>query len=180
MKKLSISAAIVALAAAALAPVSANAFDGTITFNGSLSAQTCTINGNGTSAKNFAVTLPTVSTGSLAAVNATAGRTPFNIALSGCTPGTGNVSVYFEPGNTDTSNGNLLVNAGGAGNVEIQLLNNDASPIKAGFAQASQNSQAVGLAAGAATLNYFAQYFATAATTPGPAVSQVNYTIAYP
>jgi major type 1 subunit fimbrin (pilin) len=168
------------LAAAAIAPMSAFAYDGTITFNGSLSAQTCTINGNGTSAKNFTVGLPTISTGALKAANDTAGRTPFSVALTGCTPTTGNVAVYFEPGNTDTSNGNLLVNAGGANNVEIQLLNNDATPIKAGFAKDSQNSQAVALNNGAATLSYFAQYFATGATTPGAANSQVNYTISYP
>ncbi|MFC0398161.1 fimbrial protein [Paraburkholderia rhizosphaerae] len=181
MKKSFLSiAAIGALAATALAPMSANAYDGTITFNGSLSAQTCTINGNGTSAKNFTVSLPTVSTSSLGSASSTAGRTPFNISLSSCTPGTGNVATYFEPGNTDTSNGNLLVNSGGAGNVEIQLLNNDGSAIKAGFAKDSQNSKAVALDSGAATLSYFAQYFATGATTPGAAVSQVNYTITYP
>ncbi len=181
MKKSFISAAAVAsLAAAALVPAAANAYDGTITFNGKLSAQTCTIDGNGSNAKNFAVSLPTVSTGTLATASATAGRTPFNIALSACSPTTGNVSVYFEPGNTDTSNGNLLVNTGGATNVEIQLLNSDATPIKAGFDQASQNSKAVALTSGAATLGYFAQYFATGVTTAGAAISQVNYTIAYP
>jgi major type 1 subunit fimbrin (pilin) len=117
----------------------------------------------------------------LPTASATAGRTPFNIALSACTPSTGNVSTYFEPGSTtDGSTGNLVVATGGATNVQIQLLNQDATPIKAGFAQASQNSQTTALNTGAATLNYFAQYFATGATTAGAANSSVNYTISYP
>ncbi|PRE84487.1 fimbrial protein, partial [Burkholderia gladioli] len=58
------------------------AADGTITFMGNVTAQTCTINGNGSGSKNFTVTLPTVSASSLATAGATAGATPFNIALT--------------------------------------------------------------------------------------------------
>lgn len=166
--------------------------DGTITFNGAVSAQTCTINGNGTGAKNFTVTLPTVSSSTLATSGQTAGRTSFSIALTNCTPATGNVHTYFEPGTTtDIQTGNLILdssntsNAAGtvpknvATNVEISLLNSDTSPIKAGAADASQNSKPVPITGGSATLNYYAQYIATGAATAGTANSSVMYTISY-
>ncbi|MBY8610509.1 type 1 fimbrial protein [Burkholderia arboris] len=163
------------------------AADGTITFSGNVTAQTCTINGNGSGAKNFTVTLPTVSAGSLATSGATVGTTPFSIALTGCTPTTGagavkSVHAYFETGPTiDSTTGNLILATGGATNVEIQLLNGaDQSAIKLGQVDASQNSKAVNVsAAGAATLQFYAQYYATGAATAGAANSSVMYTIAY-
>ncbi|WP_316156560.1 fimbrial protein [Cupriavidus sp. BIC8F] len=156
--------------------------DGQITFNGQITAQTCTINGNGTGSKNFAVTLPTVSASTLAQAGDTAGQTPFYIALTNCTPNTGNVHTYFEAGpTTDTTTGNLIVDAGGATNVQIRLLNGgtDNSPIKAGFTDAAQNSGVVAINSGSATLPYYAQYYATGAATAGAANSTVMYSIAY-
>ncbi len=63
--------------------------------------------------------------------------------------------------------------------MQIGLLNSDFSPIKAGFADASQNSKVVTIASGSATLPYYAQYVATGAATAGAANSSVMYTIAY-
>ena len=138
--------ATAAIAAAAAMPAVSQAADGTITFTGQITSQTCTISGNG-GGKNFTVTLPTVSTSALATAGTTAGRTPFNIALSNCTPNSGNVSTYFEPGATvDTTTGQLINASGTATNVEIGLLNGDSSVITLGAAQASQNSKAVALA----------------------------------
>lgn len=169
-----------AIACAAMASSFAHAADGTITFNGSITAQTCTINGNGTGAKDFTVTLPKVSASTLAGAGKTAGRTAFSIALSGCTPNSGNVHVYFEPGaTTDGATGNLILNSGGASNVQIGLLNADFSPIKAGFADASQNSKNVAIASGTATLPYYAEYVATGTATAGAANSSVMYTLSY-
>jgi major type 1 subunit fimbrin (pilin) len=173
-----ISALIVA--GAAMASQFAAAADGTITFNGNITAQTCTINGNGSGAKDFTVTLPTVSSSSLATAGQTAGRTPFSIALTNCTPATGNVHTYFEPGpTTDTTTGHLILNAGGATNVQIGLQNGDFTDIKAGAADASQNSKAVAITTGSATLPYYAQYVATGAATAGAANSSVMYTLSY-
>jgi major type 1 subunit fimbrin (pilin) len=167
-----------AVAMAAALPMASHAADGTITFTGNVTAQTCTINGG---AKDFSVNLPTVSASSLATAGETAGRTPFSIQLTNCTSGSGNVHTFFESGaTTDLQTGNLIVDAGGASNVQIGLLNGaDASPIKAGFADASQNSASVAISNGAATLPYFAQYVATGAATAGAANSNVMYTIAY-
>lgn len=161
----------------------ASAADGTITFNGSIAAQTCTINGNGSGSNNFNVPLPNVSTSALATAGQAAGSTPFNISLTACTPASGNVHTYFEPGPTvNTATGNLIVAPGGATNVEIRLLNKDAnlSPVKLGAADASQNSKSVAIsAAGTAMLEYYAEYYATGAATAGAATSSVMYSLVY-
>jgi major type 1 subunit fimbrin (pilin) len=167
-----------ALSLAALAPAISQAADGTITFQGNITAQTCKISGNG-GGKDFTVTLPTVSTSSLTAAGATAGRTPFRIALTECS-GSGNVATYFEPGPTiDTTTGQLKSN-GTATNVQVGLLNNDFSKIMLGAAQSSQNSKPIAIASGAANLDYVAQYVATGAATAGAVNSSVMYTIIYP
>lgn len=167
------------LTAAATTSQFAAAADGVITFTGNVTAQTCTINGSA-AARNFTVALPKVSKASLGANGATAGRTPFAITLSACDPATGTVHAFFEAGPTvDAASGRLNLVGGGAGNVQIELLNSDMSPIKAGFADASQNSKAVTLATGAGTLSYYAQYVATGVATAGAANSNVTYTIAY-
>ncbi|MDM0031934.1 fimbrial protein [Variovorax sp. J22P271] len=154
--------------------------DGTITFKGNITAQTCTINGNGSGAKDFTVTLPTVAVTTLSTAGQTAGRTPFTIALTNCTPDSGNARAYFEPGvTTDGVTGNLKLDAGGATNVQIGLLNGDLTEIKAGFAEASQNSKSAPISAGSATLPYFAQYVSTGTATAGAADSSVMYTIVY-
>ncbi|CAB3754427.1 fimbrial protein [Burkholderia sp. MSh2] len=169
------------LVAAATVSSIASAADGTITFNGSVTAQTCTINGNGSGSNNFSVTLLPVSTSALATAGQYAGRQGFSIALTACTPASGNVHTYFEPGPTvDSATGNLIVATGGATNVEIGLLNSDYSRIQLGAPDASQNSKSAAIsAAGAATLNYYAQYVATGAATAGAATSSVMYSLIY-
>lgn len=162
--------------------------DGTITFTGHISSQTCTINGGGSSSKNFTVGLPGVSASQLAAAGATAGRTGFSIALTNCTPATGNVHTFFESGPTvDPSTGNLVLIKGGepdasdvAANVQISLLNSDQTKIQLGAPDASQNSKAVPIdKSGAATLSYFAEYVATGAASGGSANSSVMYSLIY-
>jgi major type 1 subunit fimbrin (pilin) len=180
--KLSVISTLVA-AVLGLAAAGAHASDGTITFNGALTATTCTINGNGTNAKDFTVTLPTVSTSNLTAAGQTAGSTGFNIALTACSPvtATSKAAVFYEAGaTTDLSdNGLLRVDTGGAQNVKLQLLNADGSAIKAGFSRDLQNSKPADLSSGAATLYYMVQYYAKGATTAGAANSSVVYSIDY-
>ncbi|MCA8435268.1 fimbrial protein [Burkholderia seminalis] len=169
------------LATAGLVVASHGAFaaDGTITFNGQITAQTCTINGNGTGSSNFTVTLPTVSTSSLSSAGKTAGRTPFEISLTNCTPNSGNVHVYFEPGpTTDLSTGYL--SGTGVTNLELGLLNGDFSQINAGYADANQNSKAVAINSGSANLQYYVQYVAVnGASGTGNVTTSVMYTLAY-
>lgn len=166
----------------AAAPVAVQAADGTINFTGKITDKTCTI--STPSGKDVAVNLPPVSKNTLAVAGNTAGRTPFAINLTKCAAG--NVATYFEPGATvDFSTGRLInqAAANAAGNVQLQLLgaNNQFLPIKAaGVSLAQDNSQWVTVAAdGSANLNYAAEYYATAATTPGEVTSSVKYTIIY-
>ncbi|MDO1528616.1 fimbrial protein [Fulvimonas sp. R45] len=186
--KISILASTLVVATAALlaSPMAARAADGTITFNGDITGQTCDINGNGTGGKDFTVTLPTVSKSTLASAGSWAGRTPFTIGLSNCSPANGNVSTYFEPGTSvDLATGQLIVDSGAnaATNVELALLNGDTSQIHVGATTAgadSSGSESVALSSGAATLNYYVQYVAyNGAATEGSVASRVNYTLVY-
>ena len=67
--------------------------------------------------------------------------------------------------------------------VQLQLLgdNNQFLPVvTAGAGSAQANSQWVTVAAdGSADLNYFVEYYATGAATPGEVTSSVKYTIIY-
>ena len=171
--------AAVVLATASFSSVAA---DGTITFNGKVTDKTCTISTPG--GKDFTVSLPAVSKNTLAVAGAVAGRTQFAINLSKCSAG--NVATYFEPGSTvDFNTGRLLnqaaASANAASNVQLQLLgsNNQVLPIKAaGLAQTNSQWVTVG-ADGSADLSYYAEYYATAAATPGDVTSSVKYTIIY-
>lgn len=180
--KISKLSAVLALAvsAATVSSFSAQAADGTITFNGKVTDQTCTISTPG--GKDFTVTLPTVSSSTLASQSATAGRTPFSINLTQCSEG--QVATYFEPGATVDFNTGRLNNQAqtdAATNVKIQLLgsNNQFLPIL-GSTGEQANSQWVTVANdGVADLNYYAEYYATAAAGAGDVTSNVQYTIIY-
>ncbi|WP_354686457.1 fimbrial protein [Cupriavidus necator] len=177
--KIKLLAALI-VAGTAMSAQFAHATDGLINFKGLITPQTCTINGNGSGSSDFTVTLPTVSVGTLNQAGASAGRTPFKIALTNCTPESGTVHTFFEAGpTTDAATGNLILDAGGASNVQIRLLNDNFTYIKAGFADASQQFKTFSISGGNATLSYYAEYVATAAATPGEANSRVMYTIAY-
>lgn len=160
---------------------SAFAADGTITINGLVTDKTCDI--VTPQGKDFTVTLPTVSRQTLAQAGDVAGRTPFTINLANCSEG--KVATYFEPGATVDFNTGRLNNqdASGAQNVKVQLLgsNNQFLPILAAGANGAQaNSQWVDVAdGGSADLNYYAEYYATNASTAGRVSTSVQYTIIY-
>lgn len=81
--------------------------DNTITFQGEVSDETCSVVINGNQAKPV-VLLPTVSTKDLSEQGKTAGPITFDIGLSGCTGSkdkTTKISTVFV-GNQVTSNGN--------------------------------------------------------------------------
>jgi major type 1 subunit fimbrin (pilin) len=181
MKRSLLSALVASVVGLAAAGAHAQG-DGTITFNGALTATTCTINGNGTSSKDFTVTLPTVSTSTLPAAGEIAGRVSYSVQLTGCTPVTASskASVFYEAGATvDPATGMLRVEAGGAQNVALQLLNDDWSVIKAGYPLETQNSKYANLSTGSATLYYGVQSYALGVTTAGAANSSVVYSIDY-
>ncbi|MCY1236718.1 Major fimbrial subunit SMF-1 [compost metagenome] len=159
----------------ALAPA-VHAADGQIDFSGSVVSSSCTVNGG---APSFTVTLPPVSSKSLSALGKTAGRVPVPITLTGCTPGS-KVRAHFEQGPTVKSKGRLAVDAGGAANVDLQLLNESFGPLLAGAAEGGQNTRFVPVSGtGGAELMYYVEYFATHAATPGAVKSRVMYSISY-
>jgi major type 1 subunit fimbrin (pilin) len=166
------------------------AADGTITFEGSIDASSCTIEATGGGA-SFTVQLPQVGAQALSAAAQTAGDTPFSIRLSGCSDVAGIVWTNFEAGTAvDTATGRLNNTAtiAGADNVQIQLLNaSDGSPIVVGAPPTSQNSHGIALVPdadvateGVATLNYFARYYATGVATAGSVSSIVTYSLILP
>lgn len=173
MNKFSLASA---LAIALFAAPAAQAADGTIEFTGAVTAVTCTINGGNA---DFNVVLPTVSAASLATSGAVAGRTPFKIEVSGCTPDTGKISAFFEADAHVTQDGRLSIDDGGAKNVQVALLNDRHDLIKVGAAAVDQKSQKVDLAGGSAVLNYYAQYEATDAAEAGTVATRVRYTMSY-
>lgn len=159
-----------------MASQQAFAADGQITFTGTIQASTCAING-GTGA-NFTVALPTVSTSTLNAAGAAAGRTPFQILLSGCSATTP-VHAYFEQGANVGTAGRLKTSLT---NLDIRLVNADGlTAIDTSAADGSQSSSSVTTdGTGAATLKYFAEYYANATgIAAGAVTSSVLYTIKY-
>ncbi|MDH1377805.1 type 1 fimbrial protein, partial [Acinetobacter junii] len=97
----------------------------------------------------------------------------------------GKVATYFEPGATVDFNTGRLINqaTAGAQNVDVQLLgsNNQVIPVLAAGASGAQaNSQWVDVVdGGTADLNYYAEYYATGASTAGEVTTNVQYTIIY-
>lgn len=184
MTKTLLSAALIAgLGLAALAPQAAKASDGTITFNGKITSSTCTVGVNGGGASN-GVTLPTVATSALTgAIGKVAAATPFSVKLTACSfSPAGTVGLYFEPGANTQPDGNLK-NTAATNNVEVQLLNASQGVMTLNSAPGSQNGSTAIVAAGdtSATLNYYAQYYASAATvTAGTVTSTVTYSVVYP
>ena len=167
-----------------LASFGAHAADGTITITGSIADTTCSINGvaSGTQA-NLPVTLQPVTSGSLSAAGATAGtsnQADMQLKLTGCGGTATKAIARFENGSTvDPTTGNLI-NSGTATNVQVRLLNAQMAPIN--IATSANNVSGVNsatIAAGAATVGYFAQYYATGKATAGTVNTTVQYSMQY-
>ncbi|CAM2177161.1 Major fimbrial subunit SMF-1 [Paraburkholderia sacchari] len=182
MKKIALPLIVAAMGIAASAAHAAGPANngGVVTINGELTSNTCDVSGNG-QGNNFTVTLPTLSASELSAAGSVAGSTGFNIALTNCTPNTGNVHTFWEYGANTLSDGNLK-NNGKATNVEVQLVdyNSGMKVIDVSKADGSQNSQTVAIASGNANLQYAAQYISpTGSAGPGDVTTNVTYSMVY-
>ena len=167
----------VALAAASLA---AHAVDGTITINGTVANNTCTVTVNGTS-KDLTITLLPIAKTALATANSFAAPQSFSLNIAGCgtTPTT---TPFFEPtsSGTTTITNNRLANTGSASGVEIQILNSSGVQVDLSKAFGSQNVSGVAVVSGTATHNFVARYYSTTGSvTPGTVAAQLAYTIIY-
>ncbi|CAB3695314.1 Major fimbrial subunit SMF-1 [Paraburkholderia graminis C4D1M] len=181
MKKIAFPLIVAAMGLVASAAHAAPASNGgVLTINGQLTANTCTVSGNG-QGTNFTVTLPTLAASALSAAGATAGSTGFNIALTACTPSTGNVHTFWEYGSNTLADGNLL-NNGTATKVEVQLVdyNGTRKVLDVSKADGAQNAQNVAITSGAASLQYAAQYVSPAGgATAGTVTTNVTYSMIY-
>lgn len=146
---------------------SAMAVDGTVEIRGRVVDQTCEVESN---YKNLVVVLDTVGQNKLASKGATAGKKPFHIKLEGCKAAATNATHVYASFNTPSAshihtatgekfNGALVNRAtqGAAGNVAIQLLNNDGSPINLNPLEVTKDAVAAagnGYAADAAEVKF--------------------------
>jgi major type 1 subunit fimbrin (pilin) len=173
--KASVAASIVGVSMFAAA--SAFASSGTIDISGKVEDSVCNIEATGNAVGNTLV-LPTVFKSELASDGATAGATGFQFAMTGC-PTTGSVSAYFEITNVDSTTGNLVNKAAvPAENVQVQIMNADGEVID--LNTNSYNGVVALDTAGAATIDYSAQYIAKGgAATAGDVETQLVYTVRY-
>lgn len=163
------------LAIAAIAPMAAQASDGTITYAGLLNSNTCTI----VAPASFTTTLPTLSATALGAAATTAGSTPFSVGLTACTAGVTGATMFFESGaNVDVATGRLK-NTGTATNVELQIRNTDGTVVDISKASGAQGALAGVIASNAGTARYAVNYYATGVATTGTVASSVTYSIIY-
>src|SRR6478609_4701536 len=160
-----VAAACIAISAAGSLPGLAS--DGTITFTGSVTENSCTVQVNGAGTGDGAVALPVVDTRALGAALAqknTAAGTFFNISVSACVLNrpdvSGNlptrVAAYFEAGpNVDPST-HALINTG-TSSVEVKLF--EASGASVVGSQISPGAPAAELQADSAgTWHFYAGY----------------------
>lgn len=184
-------AAIICCAAAMSGMQIASADDqGTLTFNGMISDNTCDVAVNGGTA-DATIKLPTVSANTLAAQGDTTGRVFVRMDLSNCglvsvpgdDPTATEVYAFWQASPDINLNGRLLntdTGAGAATNVEIQMLNDSMAAIDLAKADGAQNTSIAQItAANTAELVHYAQYFATGASTPGTVASKLEYVISY-
>jgi len=156
--------------------------DNTVTFQGEVTSETCSVTINGNSAKPI-VLLPTVNASALAAAGSTAGQATFDIGVTGCT---GNATAATTinsvfTGNSVSTAGNLsnVASTDAATNVEVQILDTASKAIDftSGFTGAGDLTLAAG--AKSATATYTAQYYATGEATAGAVEATMQYAVSY-
>jgi major type 1 subunit fimbrin (pilin) len=183
------------VATALVLPLSSQASDGTISFVGGVTANTCTVTVNGTAGASTSINLPIVSTSALTsgAGKTTAAGTFFNIAVSGCSDPAVNdagfagtpskVSVFFEAGtNVNPTTGGLVNTAASGSNVEVSLYTaSSGSTVGTLIHPGASTGQAAPLnMTDGGTQWFFAGYSTTGvAATAGAVTTQVTYSLVY-
>ncbi len=164
--------------AALMLPGLAFASGNTITFQGEVAAQTCSISVNGNEASPV-VLLPTVGTNQLNVAGNVAGATTFDIGVTGCTASEEGMSFSTVfVGNQVTESGNLG-NTGTAQNVELQILDTTGTEINFTGGFTGNNDLVLSSGQTSTSSTYTAQYFATGAAGPGSVMSTMQYAISY-
>jgi len=153
----------------------------TITFNGKVLDQTCTITVEGDA--NPQVNLPDVSVSQLTAAGMTAGLKTFDVTVSGCTLPTTDLSINTVFWGDAIENGALKNQVdSGAQNVALQLLS-DNTGSENSIIKLNGSTSVPGLIVPAGkdtgTKTFAVRYLATGAATAGPVQSVVNYDFTY-
>lgn len=163
--------------AAIYAPLAAHAApDGTITFTGSLSATTCTINAGQSS---FNVDLGSPSIAGLQTAGNTAGGALFSLNLTNCSGGTSSTATpqfLYDPAAVNAQG--RLVNTGTATFVDVQLVD-AASGNPINVASANQSVTGADIRGGSGAVNFIARFYSTGAAGAGTVASSVTYQINY-
>ncbi|MFU2318883.1 fimbrial protein [Rahnella sp. PCH160] len=157
--------------------------DNTISFQGEVTDETCslTVNGNETSP---IILLPTVSTSDLATSGSFAGATTFEMGVSGCTGTSGDdaaetaISTVFSGNLVETVNG-TLGNTGTAENVTVQILDTAGTAINLSSTYTAEGDLTLAAGDTASTATYTAQYYATDVAAAGTVAASMQYAISY-
>lgn len=192
--KLKASLLMAGIAASLVAPL-AQAADGTITFNGTITASACTtvvgivgLNAGSTSGKNATIKLPELPTSALTTAGTYAGQTGFDISLQGCqaTATLNNVRTLFTTGNTPADDNYVMANtaASGAENVGVAILTTSGTQIDLNGGVNQDPGAPLPLLTGSqddVTLHYQAAYKVLTGgnVTAGPVTGVADYTISY-
>lgn len=170
-----------ALTTVSTSTLAAKETQGTVTFNGQLIAETCSI---ASESVDRQVQLPTVSIQTLNAAGTTAGSKGFDLNVEDCPAGITQVAAHFEAigsSGVNSKTGNLTndftstANVDKARNVEVRLYNSDEQQLKLG-----ETGAQAPVANGKATMRYYGGYYATDKTTAGMVQAKASYTLAYP
>lgn len=152
-----------------------SAADGTITFTGAISADSCTID---TASKNYTVNMGQVAKTVFTAIGTVGPQTAFKLTLSGCPQSVTGVQFTPTSGLIDTSNSDLLgldptSTATGLG-IALYDGNGDQIPYR------SASAQVYPVTDGAATINLSAALMSTANTvTSGDFTATTPFFITY-
>ncbi|EIY2678802.1 TPA: fimbrial protein [Raoultella planticola] len=169
----------------------ANAADGTINFQGTVTSSACTTivgaaPAGGTAGSTTTVNLPPVSADTLNALAGTyAGHTAFTIQLTGCQAAgsLNSVRATFSTASPAAGDNTVMGNTApsGAADVAVAILTAQSAPVHLNGGTLLDPGAALPTAAvGPVTLNYLAAYKSlSTAVTPGPVTGIADYVISY-
>jgi len=153
----------------------AQADSGQLIFSGEVRASTCQVNGGEATTE---VTLPDANSARLGRPGHTDGETRFVLNVSNCPETFRRISAYFE-GDMINADGRLDIDPGRAGNVQLQILNENSLPMNLAGSRGNQNATERELAGNAIVLPFFVRYYATGPATAGLVSSRVQYSLDY-
>ncbi|WP_104924963.1 fimbrial protein [Rahnella sikkimica] len=157
--------------------------DNTISFQGEVTDETCSLTVNGNDSTPI-ILLPTVSTSDLATAGSHAGATTFEMGVSGCAGTSGDdatdtkISTVFSGNLVETTNG-TLGNTGTAENVTVQILDVSGEEINLSSTYTADNDLKLSAGDTASTATYTARYYATDVAAAGTVAASMQYAISY-